>query len=84
MNNMINLSVSEPIDGLGKIEELRGGVGSIYSDNHSSTGYSVLLQVSGSGDICITQEVRGEYSKKDAKPGINRQPSWLVLNGMFF
>ena len=71
---MINLSVSDSIDGLGKIDELRNAVGTEFPN-----AGGVLLSVSKDGNRCtITRVVIGGKVRK-----VN-EPSWLTWNRMFF
>lgn len=65
---MINLSVSDSIDGLGKIDELRNAVGTDYC------GDNQLVSVSKDGNRCIV--LRGTQKVSE--------PSWLTWNRMFF
>ena len=70
---MINLSVSDPIDGFDKIGELRSAVGT----ECVNTGV-LLLDVSECVDRCtISRVVIGGRVKK-----VN-EPSWLTWNRMF-
>lgn len=64
---MINLSISDPIDGLGKIDELRNGIGTDY------LGDNELLSVSKNGNRCIVLRDGKKVS----------EPSWLTWNRMF-
>ncbi len=64
---MINLSVSDPIDGFDKIGELRGSIGDNYLGNNE------LLSVSKNGNRCIV--LRGTQKVSE--------PSWLTWNRMF-
>ena len=66
-----------------KIDDLRNAIARIYSDNYSSTNRSRLVSVSKCGDYCYTEEVKSEYNQIVPKPGLSRQPSWLVWNGIF-
>ena len=66
-----------------KIDDLRNAIARIYSDNYSSTNRSRLVSVSKCGDYCYTEEVKSEYNQIAPKPGLSRQPSWLVWNGIF-
>jgi len=81
---MINLTTQDQIDGLNKTQMLREAIGKEFSDNYSSTSRSVLVSVSECGNVCYTMEVKGEYSKNEPKTGINKQPSWLTWNGIFY
>jgi len=74
----------DKLDGSSKVNDLRNAIARIYSDNYSSTNRSRLVSVSKCGDYCYTEEVASEYSKIAPKPGLSKQPSWLVWNGLFF
>lgn len=74
----------DKLDGSNKINDLRNAIARIYSDNYSSTSRSRLVSVSECGNYCYTEEVKSEYSKIAPKPGLSKQPSWLVWNGIFF
>ena len=65
---MINLSVSDPIDGFDKIGELRNAIG---NDHH---GDYKLVSVSKDGNRCIV--LRGTQKTSE--------PSWLTWNRMFY
>ena len=65
---MINLSISDPIDGKDKIGELRGSIGNDYCGNNK------LLSVSKDGNRCIVLRDGVKIS----------EPSWLTWNRMFF
>jgi hypothetical protein len=70
---MINLSVSDQYDGLGKIDELRNAVGTDYC------GDNQLVSVSKDGDRCtVKRTVIGGSTK------LVNEPSWLTWNRMFF
>ena len=75
---MINLSVSDQYDGLGKIDELRSAVGTDYcSDNQ-------LVSVSKDGNRCtVRRNVVLDPSKVLSTKLVN-EPSWLTWNRMFF
>lgn len=71
---MINLSISDPIDGFDKIGDLRNAVGT----ECPNTGV-LLIDVSEDGNRCtIGRVVIGGKLKK-----VN-EPSWLTWNRMFF
>ena len=74
----------DKLDGSSKVNDLRNAIARIYSDNYSSTNRSRLVSVSECGEYCYTEEVKSEYSKIAPKPGLSKQPSWLVWNGLFF
>ena len=70
---MINLSVSDQYDGLGKIDELRNAVGTDYC------GDNQLVSVSKDGDRCtVKRTVIGGHTK------LVNEPSWLTWNRMFY
>jgi hypothetical protein len=70
---MINLSVCDEIDGLGKIDELRSAIGTDYC------GDNTLVSVSEDGDRCT---VRRKIMVGRTK--LVNEPSWLTWNRMFF
>ena len=82
MNEQLNSITTTQVGS--KIDDLRNAIARIYSDNYSSTNRSRLVKVSDCGDYCYTEEVASEYSKTAPKPGLSKQPSWLVWNGLFF
>jgi len=65
---MINLSITDPIDGNNKIGELRSSIGNDYCGNNK------LLSVSKDGNRCIVLRDGVKIS----------EPSWLTWNRMFF
>ena len=70
---MINLSVSDQYDGLGKIDELRSAIGNDYC------GDNQLVSVSKCGNRCtVKRTVIGGHTK------LVNEPSWLTWNRMFF
>ena len=82
---MINLSVSDSIDGLGKIDELRNAVGTDYC------GDNTLVSVSEDGNRCtVSRNVVHNYINIVGKPSsvvstkLVNEPSWLTWNRMFF
>jgi hypothetical protein len=81
---MVNLSIQDSIDGHNKVQMLKDAIGKEFSDNHSSTHRSILVNVSECGNVCYTMEVMSEYSKNEPKLGIRQQPSWLTWNGLFY
>jgi len=70
---MINLSVCDEIDGLGKIDELRNAIGTDYC------GDNTLVSVSEDGDRCT---VRRKIMVGRTK--LVNEPSWLTWNRMFY
>ena len=83
---MISLKHQDSINGSNKAEQLKAVVGQCFSDNYSSTGRSRLIYYKGRTEICFTEEVASEYKSNTTKPkpGVRRQPSWLVWNGFFY
>jgi hypothetical protein len=71
---------------MSKIDELRSAVGKVFSDNHSSTNTSMLLSVSKCGNVCYTMEMPSEYlsGNKNPKRGIQKQPSYITWNAIFY
>ena len=71
---------------MSKINDLREVVGRVFSDNHSSTLRSELVSVSECGNVCITREVASPYAfvKTTPKPGLNKQPSYITWNAIFY
>ncbi len=65
---MINLSITDPIDGMDKIGELRSSIGNDYCGNNK------LLWVSKDGNRCMVE--------RDGV--VVTEPSWLTWNRMFF
>ena len=65
---MINLSITDPIDGNNKIGELRSSIGNDYCGNNK------LLSVSKDGNRCIVLRDGVKIS----------EPSWLTWNRMFY
>ena len=67
---MVNLSVQDEFDGLGKVDELRAAVGTEYG----YYGYETkLISVSDDGNTCIIEE----QGKRKC------QPSWITWNRFF-
>jgi hypothetical protein len=64
---MINLSIQDKFDGLGKVDELRNAIGENYLGNNE------LLNVSKNGNRCIVLRDNQKVS----------EPSWLTCNRMF-
>ena len=74
---MINLSVSDKYDGLGKIDELRSVVGKFQQDGDIVK----VLSVSEEGDRCI---VLKRDSTNRCEPYKVSEPSWLTWNRLFY
>ncbi len=66
---MINLSITDPIDGKDKIGELRNAIGQSFVGE-----YNRLISVSEDGNRCMVE--------RDGK--VVSEPSWLTWNRMFF
>ena len=64
---MLDLSIQDKFDGLGKVDELRNAIGENYLGNNT------LLDVSEDGNRCIV-------IRDDKKVS---EPSWLTWNRMF-
>ena len=74
---MINLSVSDKYDGLGKIDELRSVVGKFQQDGDIVK----VISVSKDGNRCI---VLKRDSTNRCEPYKVSEPSWLTWNRLFF
>ena len=66
---------------MSKLDELRGAIGVEFSDNHSATLRSELVEVSECGNICTVRSVAA-YGKQGGI--ISKQPSYLTWNAMFY
>ena len=66
---------------MSKVNELRGAIGVEFSDNHSATLRSKLLEVSECGNVCTVVSVDA-YGKQGGTT--MKQPSYLTWNAMFF
>ena len=64
---MLDLSIQDKFDGLGKVDELRSAIGENY------LGDNVLFSVSKNGNRCIVLRDGKKVS----------EPSWLTWNRMF-
>ena len=82
---MISLKDQDRFDGSNRVQMLIDAVGERFSDNYSSTGASVLVRVLDNDQV-VTREVASEYKSNTTKPkpGLRRQPQWLVWNGLFY
>lgn len=67
---MIDLSITDKLDGFNKIGQLRDSIGAVYSDDGTETK---LISVSKSGNEC-TIEIDGE---------LYVEPSWATWNKIF-
>ena len=74
---MINLSVCDKIDGLGKIDELRSVVGKFQQDGDIVE----VISVSEDGDRCIV--LKGDVTNRRELYKVS-EPSWLTWNRMFY
>ena len=68
---MLNLSITDPIDGFDKIGDLRNAVGTEYGYGSYVTK---LISVSEDGNTCVIEE---QGNRK-------RQASWLTWNRFFY
>jgi hypothetical protein len=75
---MINLSVSDSIDGLGKIDELRAAIGQDYC------GDNQLVSVSKDGNRCTVRRTVVLAPSNVISTKLVNEPSWLTWNRMFF
>ena len=75
---MINLSVSDSIDGLGKIDELRNAIGQDYC------GDNQLVSVSKDGNRCTVRRTVVLAPSNVISTKLVNEPSWLTWNRMFF
>ena len=75
---MINLSVSDSIDGLGKIDELRAAIGQDYC------GDNQLVSVSKDGNRCTVRRTVVLAPSNVISTKLVNEPSWLTWNKMFF
>jgi len=66
---------------MSKLDELRSAIGVEFSDNHSATLRSKLLEVSECGNVCTVVSVDA-YGKQGGTT--MKQPSYLTWNAMFF
>lgn len=69
-----------------KIKDLQKAIGKDFSDNFSSTGRSVLVDVKKKGGkwIAITKETESEYNNKKPKKGETEATIGITWNAMFF
>ena len=74
---MINLSISDPIDGFDKIGELRSAVGTDYC------GDNQLVSVSEDGDRCTVRRTVVLAPSNVVSTKLVSEPSWLTWNRMF-
>jgi len=76
------------VQGIGyssKRDELEAVIGQTYSDNFSSTGRSMLMEIREDG-WCVVEEVASEFKSGNHNPkeGQALRPDWLVWNGFFY
>tara|TARA_R110001606_G_scaffold372539_1_gene529651 strand:+ start:502 stop:774 length:273 start_codon:yes stop_codon:yes gene_type:complete len=79
-----NMQLDNNRIGKAEIDELRGSIGEVFSDNHSGTLRSKLIGVSDDGLTAYVKEVKSNYTNHTPEEGIKEQPSWLAWNGMFY
>ena len=70
----------------GKVKELQNAIGQDFSDNHSSTNRSILVDVKKKGGkwVAITKETESEYNNKKPKKGEREATIGITWNAMFF
>lgn len=70
----------------GKVKELQNAIGQDFSDNHSSTSRSILVDVKKKGGkwVAITKETESEYNNKKPKRGEREATIGITWNAMFF
>ena len=81
---MLDLSIQDKFDGLGKVDELRNAIGENY------LGDNELIDVSKDGNRCtVRRNVVHNYTNIVGKPSkicstkLVDEPSWLTWNRMF-
>ena len=69
-----------------KIKDLQDAIGQDFSDNYSSTGRSILVDVKKKGGkwVAITQEAPSKYNSKKPKKGETEATVGITWNAMFF
>jgi hypothetical protein len=78
---MIDLKLQDEANGSFKVFDLRQAIGREFSDNHSPTLRSKLLEVSKCGNICTVISV-DSHNLIGGK--ISKQPSYLTWNALFY
>ena len=78
---MINFKLQDEANGSFKVFDLRQAIGREFSDNHSPTLRSKLLEVSECGNVCTVISVKA-YNKQGGK--VSKQPSYLTWNALFY
>lgn len=77
----MSLKLQDEINGSFKVFDLKQAVGREFSNNHSSTLRSKLLEVSDCGNVCTLISVEA-YDKQGGE--ITKQPSYLIWNALFY
>ena len=69
-----------------KVKDLQDAIGKDFSDNFSSTGRSVLVDVKKKGGkwVTIVKETENEYNNKKPKKGEREATIGITWNAMFF
>ena len=69
-----------------QVKDLKDAIGQDFSDNYSSTGRSVLVDVKKKGGkwVCITKETESKYNDKKPKKGEKVDTVGLTWNAMFY
>jgi hypothetical protein len=78
---MTSFKLQDEANGSFKVFDLRQAIGREFSDNNSQTLRSKLLEVSECGNVCTVISVEA-YNKQGGK--INKQPSYLTWNALFY
>lgn len=70
----------------GKIKDLQNAIGKDFSDNYSSTGRSILVDVKKKGGkfVAITKEAKSKYNDKKPKGGEKEASIGITWNAMFY
>lgn len=69
-----------------KIKELKAVIGKDFSDNYSSTGRSILVDIKKVRGVwvAITKETQSEYNKQKPKKGERTATIGITWNAFFF
>jgi len=69
-----------------KIKELKEVIGKDFSDNYSSTGRSILVDIKKVRGVwvAITKEAQSEYNKQKPKKGERTATIGITWNAFFF
>jgi len=69
-----------------KIKDLQKAIGKEFSDNYSSTGKSILVDVKEKDGkfVAITKEAKSQYNDRTPKKGENTASIGITWNAMFY